>query len=181
MATAIGTLTPLLTTLANQSSILTAFSTSLTGVNTAFAGGITQNMMILSTLSTGLDATTLSIMKMTEAFKELAGVNLSSISGIPWNNMTNFGKTPGGSIILAKNANNNFTIEKNTAKNLEHMDGQVTQLVQVNKNLQALLDAFLTNNGQSGEIRLQIDGKTVSRVIERRADNNTGILPGTGP
>ena len=61
------------------------------------------------------------------------------------------------------------------------MDGQVTQLVQVNKNLQALLDAFLTNNGQSGEIRLQIDGKTVSRVIERRADNNTGILPGTGP
>jgi hypothetical protein len=171
-----------LETLASQANYLSGFTAVLNGfsiainmVNAAFAGGIINNFTMLSTLSAGIDSTTLAVIKMTDAFKELSGVDLTSIKGIPWDKMTNFGKVPGGSVVLAKNANNNFTIEKNSAKNIElqlkkvdEFSTTATQLLQVNKNLEALLDAFLTNNQNEGKIQLMIDGKQVTRVIKKR-------------
>jgi hypothetical protein len=55
-----------------------------------------------------------------------------------------------------------------------NLNATAVQLVQVNRNLQSLLDAMLTNNDNSGEINLMIDGKQVSRVIKRRQENSKG-------
>jgi hypothetical protein len=114
---------------------------------------------------------------MTQAFTELAAVNLSSLRGIPWNSMTNFGKTPGGSVVLAKNANNNFTIEKNSAKNIQDISNQNLMLLKINEAIERLLLAQVT--GEKQKLQLVIDGKPVTRMIERRMDNATGTTPTT--
>ena len=59
-----------------------------------------------------------------------------------------------------------------SATKLTNMDTAVQQLLIVNKNLQALLDAQVT--GKEGNVILKLDGKTVARNIIRREDNASG-------
>ena len=186
--TALETLTTskVIDTLGVQNASLTSFANTLTALNTAFASGTTANFMLISGMSSGIDMTTTAILKLNTALTELAQINLTSLRGIPWDQMTNFGRVPGGSVVLAKNANNNFTIEKNTAKNIELQLQKITdfatttkQLLEVNKNLQLLIEAQVT--GQEGKIQLMIDGRPVSRMIKKRADDNKGNAAGGNP
>jgi ribonuclease HII len=78
---------------------------------------------------------------------------------------------------LSNIAKNNYVTAINSQKLNEKvttLNNQAAQLIQVNKNLQALIDAMLTNNENEGQIRLLIDGRQVTRVIKRREDNSAG-------
>lgn len=77
-------------------------------------------------------------------------------------------------------ASNNVSLGINgtgTPSGKVNLNANTVELIKINKNLQALLDAMLQNNGNSGEIYLAIDGKQVSRTIRRRDSNLTGVNP----
>jgi hypothetical protein len=60
---------------------------------------------------------------------------------------------------------------KSSLKKQDVLNTNTSEMVRLNKNIQNLIDAMLTNNQNEGSITLSIDGKQVSRVIKRRADN----------
>ena len=108
------------------------------------------------------------------ALSGLASVDTKLINDLPWKEMTKFSNA-GGRITLAQSATGNFNLSQDTAKNIAHMDQQITQLVLVNKNLQALM-AVMTDNAQAATV-LQIDGRQVTDMIKRRADNAKAMNP----
>jgi hypothetical protein len=69
----------------------------------------------------------------------------------------------------------NFT--QSTSAEMKILNASVAQLKAVNEGIQKLLDAQVS--GTEGNIRLLIDGKPVTRMIQRRAENNTGQDPTT--
>jgi ribosomal protein S8E len=69
---------------------------------------------------------------------------------------------------------------KQSKMELVKLNTSANELVRLNKNLQSLIDAMLTNNQNDGQIRLMIDGKQVTRVIKRREENETASSPTTG-
>lgn len=164
----------------NQFSLM---NTTLTGISTKMD----------SMVGTGQSSTTDSILTMIQQEANARGIamySLMQMMNISLNNMVSKAITAPNPL---ENAANNASIQtakinSNIAKNeyvtatnsqklndkVANLSNQAAQLVQVNKNLQSLLDAFLTNNQNDGQIRLLIDGKQVTRVIKRREDNSAG-------
>jgi hypothetical protein len=145
---------------------------------TAFAGSIAyinSQLMGLSGMASLMETTSLAFLNLASALDALASVNTKAINDIPWIKMAAFSGV-GGRITLAQSATGNFNLTQDTAKNIAHMDRQITQLVQVNKNLQALL-AVMTDNEQAATV-LQIDGRQVTNMIKRRADNAKAMTAG---
>ena len=162
------------TSLAAMVPNISAFADSMTKLQTSFTGPAMQGFMTLSTLSVGLDMTTQSIIKMTEAFTQLAAINLNSLKGIPWKDMIGFGKTSGGSVVLAKTANNNFNVTQTTAKNIEKLTTDTKLNLQISRNLQALLAVLGDNQGAATKVI--IDGRTVASMIQRRDENRKAMF-----
>jgi hypothetical protein len=72
----------------------------------------------------------------------------------------------------------NFSMD--SAKKLGESNTNLKEMVRINKNLQSILMAVLTNNQNSGNIQLQIDGKPVMRMIQKRAADAQGQGDNTG-
>lgn len=160
---------------------LISFTASTTGLGQSLAAvvpmltALMANLQMFGAVATSLDVTTAAMLRMAEALREVAGINTSNLSKIPWAQMTNFSQSPGGNFVLAKSANNNFTIEKNTAANIADIDVQAKVNNNINKNLQNILMALLDiQTGKEGTIKLMIDGKPVSKMIQSRADDRKG-------
>jgi len=154
---------------ADRTAAVNAFATSI--------GFLNSQLMGLAGVGRLMETTTLAFMNLASALQSLAAVNTKAINDIPWIRMTAFAGA-GGRITLAQSANNNFNIAQDSAKNIAHMDQQITQLVLVNKNLQALM-AVMTDNAQAATV-LQIDGRQVTDMIKRRADNAKAMNPAKG-
>ena len=145
---------------------------------------VSSNLSMIEKSLTSINMVTDAVLRLTSAMSQLASINIASIKAIPWDRMTNFAAQSGGSIILAKTANNNFTIEKNTAKNIEgqfkkieELAAQNVTLLRINEAIERLL--MIQTTGDKQQLQLVIDGKPVTRMIERRMDNSTATNPTT--
>jgi len=88
--------------------------------------------------------------------------------------MIGFGKTSGGSVVLAKTANNNFNVTQTTAKNIEKLTTDTKLNLQISRNLQALLAVLGDNQGAATKVI--IDGRTVASMIQRRDENRKAMF-----
>jgi hypothetical protein len=156
------------TSLTTMSTALSSFSTMATGITMIFP----QMINILTTIQATLLTTGMNTMaKFDTLIGQMANVGGDRLSQAIASASTATAKFSGN---IAKN---NFVTAAQSVKlneKVTNLNNQTAQLIQVNKNLQALLDATLTNNGEGGEIRLMIDGRQVSKVIKSRQSNNTG-------
>ena len=148
---------------------------TLGGFSDKFASILPQ-IVELTAITPAIDETAMALHRLADSFKDLAGVDVKAINNLPWLKLISFAAA-GGNIQLAQSANKSFNLTQDTAKNIAQMNTTNTAMLQVNKNLQSLLDATLTNNGEGGNISLMIDGKQVTKVIKRRTDNNQGQTP----
>jgi hypothetical protein len=150
--------------------------------------GLTES---LGTIATTMDATALAIMNLADAFRELSKVDTDALDDIPWVRMTAF-SAAGGKIQLVQSANKSFNVTQDTAKNIETLKTSDkvnsekllkdnTELIRLSKNIQSLITVLATGQQlQTAPIRLEIDGRQVTNVIQRRADNNMGQGGTTG-
>jgi hypothetical protein len=146
---------------------------------------VASNLSVVEKSLGSIDMVTAAVLRLTSAISQLGSINIGSIKAIPWDRMTNFAAQQGGSIVLAKTANNNFTIEKNSAKfiegqfkKIEEIAAQNVTLLKINEAIERLL--LIQTTGQKQQLQLVIDGKPVTRMIERRTDNATAQSPTTG-
>jgi len=163
--------TPIITGLQNT---LTSFNASTTGLANSLYAVNPQLMILLSTMNTfstisaGIDITTLALTNMASALSEVAKINTTNLTKVPWDKMSGFSKQ-NGNFVLAQSANNNFNIAQESAKNLQKLATDAKANLQVSKNLQALI-AVLANEQAAGT-QLIIDGKAVANMLTRRDDN----------
>ena len=163
--------TPIITGLQNT---LTSFNASTTGLANSLYAVNPQLMILLSTMNTfstisaGIDITTLALRNMASALSEVAKINTTNLTKVPWDKMAGFSKQ-NGNFVLAQSANNNFNIAQESAKNLQKLATDAKANLQVSKNLQALI-AVLANEQAAGT-QLIIDGKAVANMLTRRDDN----------
>lgn len=158
---------------------LTSFGNSTRGLANSLGAANPQLMQLLGTMqifsaiSSGIDITSMALINMASALNEVAKINTSNLSKVPWAQMAGFSKS-NGNFVLAQSANNNFTIAQDTAKNIDKLTADTKANVQISKNLQALL-AVLADNGNAA-FQLNIDGRAVTNMIQKRADDrkNTG-------
>ena len=145
---------------------------------------ISTNLSQIEKSLASINMVTDSVLRLSSAISQLASINIASIRAIPWDRMTNFAAQQGGSIVLAKTANNNFTIEKNTAKNIEGQFKKIEEIAANNVTLLKISEAIerlllIQTTGQKQQLQLVIDGKPVTKMIERRTDNATATTPTT--
>jgi hypothetical protein len=163
--------TPIITGLQNT---LTSFNASTMGLANSLYAVNPQLMILLSTMNTfstisaGIDITTLALRNMASALSEVAKINTTNLTRVPWDKMAGFSKQ-NGNFVLAQSANNNFNIAQESAKNLQKLATDAKANLQVSKNLQALI-AVLANEQAAGT-QLIIDGKAVANMLTRRDDN----------
>ena len=163
--------TPIITGLQNT---LTSFNASTTGLANSLYAVNPQLMILLSTMNTfstisaGIDITTLALRNMASALSEVAKINTTNLTKVPWDKMAGFSKQ-NGNFVLAQSANNNFNIAQESAKNLQKLATDAKANLQVSKNLQALI-AVLANEQAAGT-QLIIDGKAVANMLTRRDAN----------
>ena len=153
---------------------LNSFNTSTMGLANSLYMVNPQLMILLSTMNTfstisaGIDTTTLALTNMASALSEVAKINTTNLTRVPWDKMAGFSKQ-NGNFVLAQSANNNFNIAQESAKNLQKLATDTKANLQVSKNLQALI-AVLANEQAAGT-QLIIDGKAVANMLTRRDDN----------
>ena len=153
---------------------LNSFNTSTMGLANSLYMVNPQLMILLSTMNTfstisaGIDTTTLALTNMASALSEVAKINTTNLTRVPWDKMAGFSKQ-NGNFVLAQSANNNFNIAQESAKNLQKLATDAKANLQVSKNLQALI-AVLANEQAAGT-QLIIDGKAVANMLTRRDDN----------
>ena len=156
---------------------LAAFNSATSGLAMSLGLANPQLMMLMNTMTTfsqisaGIDTTTLALSKMGEALAQVAKINTTNLTRVPWKDMAGFSKS-NGNFVLAQSANNNFTIQQESAKNIEKLAKDSNANLQVSKNLQALM-AVLADNGNAA-FQLNIDGKAVTNMIQKRADDRKG-------
>jgi hypothetical protein len=156
---------------------LTSFNTSTTGLAMSLAAANPQLMMLLNTMttfsqiSTGIDTTTMALTNMALALREVAKINTTNLTKVPWKDMAGFSAAK-GNFVLAQSANNNFNIQQESAKNIEKLAKDSNANLQVSKNLQALM-AVLADNGNAA-FQLNIDGRAVTNMIQKRAEDRKG-------
>jgi hypothetical protein len=169
--------TPIITGLQNT---LTSFSTSTRGLADSLGAANPQLMQLLGTMqifsaiSSGIDVTSAALINMASALNEVAKINTTNLSKVPWDKMSGFSKS-NGNFVLAQSANNNFTIAQDSAKNIEKLAADTKANVQISKNLQALLGVLAENNNAA--FALSIDGRAVTSMIQKRQENRKGGLP----
>jgi hypothetical protein len=169
--------TPIITGLQNT---LTSFSTSTRGLADSLGAANPQLMQLLGTMqifsaiSSGIDVTSAALINMASALNEVAKINTTNLSKVPWDKMSGFSKS-NGNFVLAQSANNNFTIAQDSAKNIEKLAADTKANVQISKNLQALLAVLAENNNAA--FALSIDGRAVTSMIQKRQDDRKGGLP----
>jgi len=153
---------------------LNSFNTSTMGLANSLYMVNPQLMILLNTMNTfsnisaGIDTTTLALTNMASALSEVAKINTTNLTKVPWDKMSGFSKS-NGNFVLAQSANNNFNIAQESAKNLQKLATDSKANLQVSKNLQALI-AVLANEQTAGT-QLIIDGKAVANMLTRRDDN----------
>jgi hypothetical protein len=153
---------------------LNSFNTSTMGLANSLYMVNPQLMILLNTMNTfsnisaGIDTTTLALTNMASALSEVAKINTTNLTRVPWDKMAGFSKQ-NGNFVLAQSANNNFNIAQESAKNLQKLATDAKANLQVSKNLQALI-AVLANEQAAGT-QLIIDGKAVANMLTRRDDN----------
>jgi hypothetical protein len=153
---------------------LNSFNTSTMGLANSLYMVNPQLMILLNTMNTfsnisaGIDTTTLALTNMASALSEVAKINTTNLTKVPWDKMAGFSKQ-NGNFVLAQSANNNFNIAQESAKNLQKLATDAKANLQVSKNLQALI-AVLANEQAAGT-QLIIDGKAVANMLTRRDDN----------
>ena len=157
---------------------LSSFSTSTRGLADSLGAANPQLMQLLGTMqifsaiSSGIDVTSTALINMASALNEVAKINTTNLSKVPWNQMAGFSKS-NGNFVLAQSANNNFNIAQDSAKNIEKLAADSKANVQISKNLQALLGVLAGNNNAA--FSLNIDGRAVTDMITKReADRKAG-------
>jgi hypothetical protein len=175
----------------NISTSFVGVSELINGVSTELNNGFISGMSELSVMSEGILATADAFYSLADALGNMANVDMEAINSLPWIRMTAFAAA-GGSISIPQQANKSFNVTQDTAKNIdvitksplikkaEQNFKNETELVRINKNLQNILMAILTNNENSGNITLQIDGKQVTKVIKKQEANLQGQGDNTG-
>ena len=159
---------------------LSSFSTSTRGLADSLGAANPQLMQLLGTMqifsaiSSGIDVTSAALINMASALNEVAKINTTNLSKVPWDKMSGFSKS-NGNFVLAQSANNNFTIAQDSAKNIEKLAADSKANVQISKNLQALLAVLAENNNAA--FALSIDGRAVTSMIQKRQDDRKGGLP----
>lgn len=159
---------------------LSSFATSTRGLADSLGAANPQLMQLLGTMqifsaiSSGIDVTSAALINMASALNEVAKINTTNLSKVPWEKMAGFSKS-NGNFVLAQSANNNFTIAQDTAKNIEKLTTDTKANVQIAKNLQALL-AVLAEN-RDAAFSLNIDGRAVTSMIQKRQDDRKAGMP----
>ncbi len=163
---------------------LTSFATSTRGLADSLGAANPQLMQLLGTMqifsaiASGIDVTSLALINMASALSEVAKIDTTNLSKVPWEKMAGFSKQ-NGNFVLAQSANNNFTIAQDSAKNIEKLTADSKAQVQIAKNLQALLGVLAENKDAS--FQLNIDGGAVTRMIQKRQDDRKNMNPKNPP
>jgi len=153
---------------------LSSFATSTRGLADSLGAANPQLMQLLGTMqifsaiSSGIDVTSAALINMASALSEVAKIDTTNLSKVPWDKMAGFSKQ-NGNFVLAQSANNNFTIAQDSAKNIEKLTADTKANVQISKNLQALM-AVLAEN-RDAAFSLNIDGRAVTSMIQKRQDD----------
>jgi hypothetical protein len=159
---------------------LSSFATSTRGLADSLGAANPQLMQLLGTMqvfsaiSAGIDVTSMALINMASALSEVAKIDTTNLSKVPWEKMAGFSKQ-NGNFVLAQSANNNFTIAQDSAKNIEKLTADTKANVQISKNLQALM-AVLAEN-RDAAFSLNIDGRAVTSMIQKRQDDRKGGIP----
>ncbi|CAB4143118.1 hypothetical protein UFOVP449_120 [uncultured Caudovirales phage] len=148
-----------------------------------FGGSVFDDLKDISAYASPINATATAVDALANAFGKLSSIDISALDKIPWGDMEDFAKE-GGSFVIAQSANKSFNITEDTAKNIAAQYKKLEEIATNNATLLKISEAIerlllIQTTGEKQKLQLVIDGKPVTRMIERRADDATGTSPTT--
>lgn len=184
------------TTATNVGTGLSAFATGVNNSDIGTAGAsissltsylnlFNQTMAETSTIATGMYTIADSFMVLARALTDLASVNVAALNELPWVRMTAFAGV-GGGFVIATSAKNSMNISESSAKNIDaiakdsksslkeiqDLNKNTRELVNLNKNIEALTKALFTKTDAQV---VSLDGKRVSTVLNRYSEYTKAI------